>query len=124
MVEATIDSGFTQYAPDKLMGDKAHACDDLDQRSLNKRNVEVKASYCKGRKNPKTQDGRKLKPYRRRWKVELLFCLASKFQAACSSIRTSAMSAQGLRQCRLKTPLKASEPGSPFPRVIIDQAGI
>jgi len=28
------------------------------------------APHRKGRKKPKTQDGRKLRPYRRRWKVD------------------------------------------------------
>ena len=29
LVEATIDSGFTQYAPDRLVGDKAYDSDGL-----------------------------------------------------------------------------------------------
>jgi len=73
LVEATIDSSFTQYAPNKLIGDKAYDSDDLDQRLLYERNVEMVAPHRKGRKKPKTQDGRKLRPYRRRWKVERLF---------------------------------------------------
>jgi len=73
LVEATIDSGFTQYAPDKLIGDKAYDSDGLDQRLLDERNVEVIAPHRKGRKKRKTQDGRKLRRYRRRWKVERLF---------------------------------------------------
>jgi hypothetical protein len=30
LVEETIDSSFTQYASDKLIGDKAYDSDDLD----------------------------------------------------------------------------------------------
>jgi transposase len=73
LVEATIDSGFTQYAPDKLVGDKAYDSDGLDQRLLDERNVEMIAPHRRGRKKPNTQDGRKLRRYRRRWKVERLF---------------------------------------------------
>jgi len=80
LVEETIDSGFTEYAPDKLIGDKAYDSDVLDQRLLEKRNVEMVAPHRKGRKKPKTQDGRKLRPYRRRWKVERLFAWLQNFR--------------------------------------------
>ncbi len=80
LVEETIDSGFTEYAPDKLIGDKAYDSDELDQRLLNDRNIEMVAPHRKGRKRPKTQDGRKLRPYRHRWKVERLFAWLQNFR--------------------------------------------
>jgi transposase len=80
LVEATIDSGFTQYAPNKLIGDKAYDSDELDQRLIDERYVEMIAPHRKGRKKPKTQDGRKLRPYRRRWKVERLFAWLQNFR--------------------------------------------
>ena len=80
LVEATIDSGFTEYAPNKLIGDKAYDSDGLDQRLLDERNVEMVAPHRRGRKKPKTQDGRKLRPYRRRWKVERLFAWLQNFR--------------------------------------------
>ena len=73
LVEATIDSGFTQYAPDKLVGDKAYDSDRLDEQLLHERGVEMIAPHRRGRKKSPTQDGRKLRRYRRRWKVERLF---------------------------------------------------
>ena len=73
LVEDTLDSSFTQYAPDKLIGDKAYDSDPLDDRLLDDRGVEMIAPHRKGRKKPNTQDGRKLRRYRRRWKVERLF---------------------------------------------------
>lgn len=72
LVEDTIDSSFTQYAPDKLIGDKAYDSDPLDDRLLEDRGVEMIAPHRKGRKKPNTQDGRKLRRYRRRWKVRKL----------------------------------------------------
>ena len=80
LVEETIDSSFTQYAPNKLIGDKAYDSDGLDQRLLDERQVEMVAPHRKGRKKPKTQDGRKLRPYRRRWKVERLFAWLQNFR--------------------------------------------
>ena len=80
LVEETIDSGFTEYAPNKLIGDKAYDSDDLDQRLLADRNIEMVAPHRKGRKKPKTQDGRKLRPYRRRWKVERFFAWLQNFR--------------------------------------------
>lgn len=73
LVEKTIDSSFTPYAPDKLIGDKAYDSDPLDQKLMQERCIEMIAPHRMGRKKPKTQDGRKLRPYRRRWKVERLF---------------------------------------------------
>ena len=80
LVEETIDSSFTRYAPNKLIGDKAYDSDDLDQRLMDERQVEMVAPHRKGRKKPNTQDGRKLRPYRRRWKVERLFAWLQNFR--------------------------------------------
>ena len=80
LVEDTIDSSFTQYAPDKLIGDKAYDSDPLDDRLLEDRGVEMIAPHRKGRKKPSTQDGRKLRRYRRRWKVERLFAWLQNFR--------------------------------------------
>ncbi len=80
IVEDTIDSSFTEYAPDKLVGDKAYDNDKLDDQLLEERGVEMISLHRKGRKKPKTQDGRKLRRYRRRWKVERLFAWLQNFR--------------------------------------------
>ena len=80
LVEDTIDRSFTQYAPDKLIGDKAYDSDPLDDRLLEDRGVEMIAPHRKGRKKPNTQDGRKLRRYQRRWKVERLFAWLQNFR--------------------------------------------
>jgi transposase len=79
LVEANIDSTFTRYAPDKLVGDKAYDRDNLDDQLLDERGVEMVAPHRMGRKKPRTQDGRKLRCYRRRWKVERLFAWLQNF---------------------------------------------
>ncbi len=48
LVEETIDSGFTEYAPDKLIGDKAYDSDGLDQQLHDERGVEMIAPHRRG----------------------------------------------------------------------------
>ena len=64
VVDATINSGFTPNAANKLIGDKAYDSDERDQH-----NFEMVAPHRKGRKKPKTQYRRKLRSYRRLWKA-------------------------------------------------------
>ena len=80
LVGATIDSSFTRYAPDKLVGDKAYDSDKLDHQLLDERGVEMIAPHRRGRKKARTQDGRNLRCYRRRWKVERLFAWLQNFR--------------------------------------------
>ena len=80
LVETTIDSGFTQHAPDKLIGDKAYDSDGLDEKLLEERGIELISPHKRNRKRPPTQDGRKLRRYRRRWKVERLFAWMHNFR--------------------------------------------
>jgi transposase len=80
LVETTIDSSFTRYAPNKLIGDKAYDSDKLDNQLRDERGVEMIAPHRRGRKKPRTQDGRKLRCYRRSWKVERLFAGLQNFR--------------------------------------------
>jgi hypothetical protein len=50
LVEATIDSSFTQYAPDRIVGDKAYDSDGLDERLLNDRGIKMIALHRKKRR--------------------------------------------------------------------------
>jgi len=72
LVDATIDAGFLEDAPDRLIGDKAYDSDPLDQRLLAERGIEMISPNRRNRK-VMTQDGRPLRRYRRRWKIERLF---------------------------------------------------
>ncbi len=62
----------TQGRPDKLIGDKAYDSDPLD-RECEALGVTLIAPHRRNRTKPKTQDGRPLRRYKRRWKVERLF---------------------------------------------------
>ncbi|MBW1770366.1 MAG: response regulator [Deltaproteobacteria bacterium] len=55
-------------SPRRLIGDKAYDSDGLDRRLLRERKTEMIAPHKGGRKKPRTQDGRKLRRYKRRWK--------------------------------------------------------
>jgi hypothetical protein len=70
LLEATIKSRFIKKAPKRMIGDKAYDSDPVDQRLLKEHGMELIVPHKANRKRPKTQDGRKLRRYRRRWKVE------------------------------------------------------
>jgi transposase len=80
LAEMALDSLFVTGMPEKLIGDKAYDSDDLDENILKKHGVEMIAPHRRGRKKPKTQDGRKLRRYKRRWKVERLFAWLQNFR--------------------------------------------
>lgn len=60
-------------APELLIGDKAYDSDPLDERLRTERRVELVAPHKANCKKEPTQDGRVLRRYKRRWKVERLF---------------------------------------------------
>jgi transposase len=80
LVEPTIKSRFISKIPRRLIGDKAYDSDALDKRLLSKRKTEMIAPHKGGRKRARTQDGRKLRRYKRRWKVERLFAWLQNFR--------------------------------------------
>jgi transposase len=71
LVEATIASRFVAAKPERLIGDGAYDSDPLDA-ILREEGIEMIAPHRKNRVKPKTQDGRKLRRYKRRWKIERL----------------------------------------------------
>lgn len=79
LVEATLASAFLKEKPERLIGDKAYDSDPLDE-SLQERGIEMIAPHRKNRKKKKTQDGRKLRRYKRRWKIERLFAWLQNFR--------------------------------------------
>jgi len=79
LVEATLTSSFLEGKPQRLIGDKAYGSDPLDAALLEE-GIEMSAPHRNNRKRPKTQDGRKLRRYKRRWKIERLFAWLSNFR--------------------------------------------
>jgi transposase len=62
-----------------LIGDKAYDSDPLDA-SLRDRGVDMVAPHKKNRKKPATQEGRRLRRYKRRFKVERFFSWLEDFR--------------------------------------------
>lgn len=79
LVEKTIKARFIRQKPKKIIGDKAYDSDKLDE-TLQKRNIELIAPHRTNRRKLKTQDGRKLRRYCRRWKIERLFAWIQNFR--------------------------------------------
>ena len=73
LVEATLQQRFLPEVPVKLIGDRAYDSERLDQQLRDRYGIELIAPHNVGRVNPPTQDGRPLRRYRRRWKIERFF---------------------------------------------------
>jgi len=77
LIESTINKirvprlkgGRPRKRIERLIYDKAADSDNLRKR-LKERGIDLIAPHKSNRKRPKLQDGRKLRRYRRRWKVE------------------------------------------------------
>ena len=78
LVEDTLDHGFTKELPERLIGDKAYDSDPLDAKLEEDWGIEMIAPNRRNRR--KTQDGRALRRYCRRWKVERLFAWLQNFR--------------------------------------------
>jgi transposase len=79
LVEETLDKRFTEEMPERLIGDRAYDSDPLDER-LREQGIQMIAPHKSNRKKPATQDGRPLRRYKRRWKVERLFAWLQNFR--------------------------------------------
>ena len=65
--------------PERLVLDKGYDSDPL-RRRLAERGIEMICPHRRNRKRPKTQDGRPLRRYKRRWKVERTFAWLGNFR--------------------------------------------
>jgi transposase len=71
--------GRPRQKPERVIADKAYDSDPLRAR-LARRHIELIVPHRRNRKRPPTQDGRKLRRYRRRWKVERTFAWFGNFR--------------------------------------------
>jgi len=77
-VESTLVQMIIPEAPHNLIGDNAYDSDRLDAR-LRSYGIELISPHRSNRKN-RTQDLRRLRRYRRRWKIERLFAWLQNFR--------------------------------------------
>ncbi len=71
--------GRPRQNPVRIIADKGYDIDPLRERLL-KRGIELICPYRKNNKTKKYEDGRKLRRYRRRWKVERTFAWLQNFR--------------------------------------------
>jgi transposase len=72
LVQLSFDFYMIEAKPDNLTGDRAYDSDPLDEQ-LREQGIEMIAPHKLNRKKRKTQDGRRLRRYERRWIVERFF---------------------------------------------------
>ena len=67
-----------------MIGDRAYDSDPLDQRLRQKHRIRLIAPHKHNRRRKGTQDGRELRRYCRRWKIERLFAWLHNFRRLVS----------------------------------------
>lgn len=81
LTERTLDAAFVAKLPPRLIGDRAWDSGALQQRLLEERGIDLIAPKRSGKWTSKRkQDGRKLRRYKRRWRVEWLFSQLKRFR--------------------------------------------
>jgi len=81
LVEEVLAGSFLDELPTRPVGDKAYDSDALDQQLADEYDIELIATNRQRRSQ--TQDGRKLRRNRRRWRVERLFRLDAPLPPPC-----------------------------------------
>ena len=95
LVVGTLKKSFLKkQLPKILIGDKAYDSDPLD-RELAAMGIEMISPHHPRRRR-KTQDGRKLRRYKRRWKVERLFAWIFRFRRLVTRYEQKAENFLGL----------------------------
>lgn len=79
LVEGVLGQSFLDTLPARLIGDKAYDSDRLDRDLAERYGIEMIAPHRGQRRQP-TQDGRPLRRYRKRWRVERLFAWLHHFR--------------------------------------------
>jgi len=71
---------FAPRLPHKLLGDRAYDSDPLDKKLKQKYGIDLVAPHEQNRRKSGTQDGRVLRRFCRRWKVERFFAWLQNFR--------------------------------------------
>ena len=74
-----MEQRLVAEVPERLIGDKAYDSDRLDQSLMQNYGTEMIAPHRENRRAP-TQDGRPLRRFVRRWKIERLFAWLFNFR--------------------------------------------
>ena len=79
LAQDTVEQRFTEDLPQRLIGDLAYDSDPLDAKFA-EQGIELIAPHRENRRKRVTQDGRMLRRYCRRWKIERLFAWLQNFR--------------------------------------------
>ena len=79
LVASTLEARLIADLPRRLVADRAYDSDSLGA-DLARQGIDLIAPHRRNRKKAKTQDGRKLRRYKRRWKVERFFAWLYNFK--------------------------------------------
>ena len=79
LVEKTLEERVVADVPERLIGDKAYDSDRLDEQLMQNYGTEMIAPNKENRRTP-TQDGRPLRRFVRRWKIERMFAWLFNFR--------------------------------------------
>ena len=80
LVEATVEHRFVADKPKRLIGDRGYDSDAVVDRLAQQHGIELIAPHRRYRTRRQRQDRRKLRRYRRRWKIERLFAWLKNFR--------------------------------------------
>ena len=95
LVQGLFEFMLTAEEPERIIGDKAYDSDALDD-DLDNECIELIAPHRKSRRPENvTQDGRPLRRYKRRWKVERTIAWFQNFRRLCIRYEKSTMLFQG-----------------------------
>ena len=83
LVEQTLDAAFIKRLPQKLIADRAFDSEKLAARLRAERGIELIAPLRRTSRS-RHQDGRALRRYKRRWKVERLIAWLKRFRRVAS----------------------------------------
>jgi len=95
LVTATLEARIVADVPERLIGDKAYDSDRLDEQLMREYGTEMIAPNKVNRRVP-TQDGRPLRRYVRRYKIERLFAWLFNFRRLVVRYEYHAENFQGL----------------------------
>lgn len=80
LLEATLQRRFIPELPPRLIADRAYDSDPLRQRLADQHDIILLSPHRRSRKRPAWHDGRSLRRYAKRWKIERLFAWLHQFR--------------------------------------------
>jgi transposase len=99
LTERTLDAAFVVKLPPRLIGDRAWDSGVLQRRLWDERRIDLIAPKRVGKwTSRRKQDGRKLRRYKRRWRVESLFAQLKRFRRVATRWELKASNFLGFLQ--------------------------